>query len=293
MTAYNILPIKFAGVTLMQGASPDPVDESNSPICKCFLPFPRLGLSLSFHEPLAVIEVTNIPNCSPIIGTAIPVPSIGGNSFQSINKSNTQNHESYQVNYVRYPLFYYTRKWVDVACLTKDRSVDYLYLSTIDPMWQNDTWSALIHPDSYLFANMFAQMACIADAVTSQFGYPLDPLYWCFGSWNQTFPLTKSTAGITSPEAAMGIAARMLFKLHRQFMLWGTVGKAGVCQFYPMPIMQKSQYSMYPVYPIMSYPLRIPIGRTGFLWNFGQDAPFVNTHNWAIMVYRKRNCCVL
>ena len=139
---------------------------------------------------------------------------------------------------------------------------------------------------------MFAQLACIPDSVSSQSGYPLDPLYWCFGSWNQTFPLTKATSGVTSPESAMGIASRTLFKLHRQFMLWGSIGSQGLCGKYPMPIMRKSQYAMYPVYPIMSHPVRIPIGRSGMLWSVGQDVALANSHTWAIMIYRKRNCCV-
>jgi len=291
-TVHNVLPIKFAGITLLKGSSEDPNDGSNKPLCICKVPFPRVGLTLSFHEPLAVAEVTNIPNCSPIIGGSLPLNVGAGQSFQSINKQNTQNTESYQVNYVRYPLFYYTRMLVDVACMTRDRSIDYGYLTTIDPLWQNDQWSAIINPDAYLVANQFAQYACIADAVASQMGYPLDPLYWCQGSWNQTFPLTKATSGVTSPETAMGITSRILFKLHRQFMLWGTAGKEGICQFYPMPIMRKSQYSIYPLYPLLSHRNRVPIGRTGMIWGVGQEVPFANSHNWVIMIYRKRNCCI-
>lgn len=288
---YNMLPIKISGVPITPAMGLEDYSGVSMPMCICPKPWPIPGLPLELWEVNALIDVSNIPNCVPTLGMHLPIDIVAGSSFQEINKSNTQNKESYQITYIDYPLFSMLSMFLDVICLTSDGSIDIAYISTIDPLWQNDNWSLLIHPDSFLFANPIAQFACIGDAVTSQVGFPLDPLYWCMGSWNQTFPLTKTTSGISSPEAAMAIATKTLFKLHRQFMLWGSVGATGLCSRYPMPIMMKSQYMMYPIYPFMTHPKRIPIGRSGLIWSPGQDVPVANSHVWTIMTYKKRNCC--
>lgn len=292
-TIYNILPIKIAGVTITPSMGLEDFSGTSSPTCVCMTPFPRVGIPLELWESNALIDVSSIPNCIPTLGMSLPIGVVAGSSFQEINKSNTQNKESYQITYIKYPLFAMLSLFLDILCMDKDGSIDIAYLSTIDPLWQNDMWSLLLNPDAFLFANPIAQLACIPDAVTSQVGFPIDPLYWCMGSWNQTFPLTKATSGVTSPESAMAIASKTIFKLHRQFMLWGTAGTSALCGRYPMPIMMKSQYMMYPVFPLMTHPFRIPIGRTGMIWSVGQDVPVVNSHVWSIMTYKKRNCCAL
>lgn len=293
MSAYNILPIKIAGVSVTPNFSLEDYGTTSMPICICTTPFPRVGIPIELWEPQAIIDVSNIPNCSPTLGMALSIDVVAGSSFQEINKQNTQNKESYQVTYIKYPIFKMLSLFLDILCLEEDGSVDVAYLTTVDPLWQNDMWSLIINPDAFLFANPVAQFACIPDAVASNMGFPIDPLYWCFGSWNQTFPLTKATTGVTSPESAMAIASKTLFKLHRQLMLWGTVGLPALCGKYPMPIMRKSQYMMYPVYPLMPHPFRIPIGRSALIWGAGQDVPVINSHVWSIMVYKKRSCCVL
>lgn len=292
-SSYNILPIKVSGVPLTPDFGLEDYATTSSPVCVCPTPFPRIGIPIELWEPNAIIDISNIPNCSPTLGMSIPINLVAGNSFQEINKQNVQNRESYQITYIKYPLFKMLSLFLDLVCLEVDGSVDIAYLSTVDPLWQNDMWSLILNPDAFLFANPIAQFACIPDSIAANAGFPLDPLYWCFGSWNQTFPLTKATNGVSSPEAAMAIASKTLFKLHRQLMLWGSVGSEGLCGKYPMPIMRKSQYMMYPVFPVMPHPFRIPIGRSGLIWSAGQDIPVVNSHNWSIMTYKKRNCCAM
>ncbi|MCT7910363.1 TraU family protein [Arcobacter lacus] len=286
---YNILPISIAGVNVTPSNGAEDINTTGG-YCGCWRPWYTPGIVIGFWEPVAIIDVSNIPNCLPSLGMHLDIDIVAGSSFQEINKDNTQNKESYQVTYLKYPVFSMIGLFKDMVC-TGDSDMDISYISTIDPLWQNDMWSIFIHPDAFLFANTIAQFACIIDAVASQIGFPLDPLYWCFGSWNQTFPLTKATSGVSSPEAAMSSASKLLHKMHRQSMLNGTIDYPGLCSQYPMPIMSKRQYNLFPVYPIMSHPYRIPIGRSGFVWNPGMEVPVVNSHQWSIAVYRKRNCC--
>jgi len=286
---YNILPITIASVPIGAIKGAEDIDTTGV-YCGCWRPFYIPGIPIGFWEPLAIIDVSNIPNCLPSLGMHIDIDIVAGSSFQEVYKDNTQNRESFQVTYIKYPILTIIGLFKDMIC-KESMDMDIAYMSTIDPLWQNDLWSMLIHPDAFLFANPIANLACIVDSVAAQAGFPIDPLYWCFGSWNQTFPLTKTTNEVSHPEAAMASASKLLHKLHRQAMLSGTIDYPGLCSKYPMPIMSKRQYNMFPVYPVMSHPYRIPIGRTGLIWSPGLEVPVVNSHHWSIVVYRKRNCC--
>lgn len=286
---YNILPIKIMGIQVTPSYGADDISTVGG-YCGCWRPYYTPGVVIEFWEPLAVIDVSNIPNCMPSLGMHIDIDIVAGGSFQEVYKENTQNRESFQVTYLNYPLFAMLGMFTDMVC-TGDSDMDLMYLSTIDPLWQNDKWSILVNPDAFLFANKIAQMICVVDAIAAMFNHPLDPLYWCFGSWHPTFPLTKHTMEVSHPEAAMSIAAKTLHRMHRMFQLNGTIDYPGLCSQYPQPIISKRQYNMFPIFPLMPHPYRIPIGKTGFIWNAGQDVPVVNSHVWSIVVYRKRNCC--
>lgn len=296
-TIYNIFPVKIGAVTI---SGPGPAEDTsggsdNVPVCYCIMPPPvyyKVGVRASFWEPTAVIEVTQLPMCSPAIGTDLVYPAVGAFSLSENSSSaggNAASMNSYQSHYLKYPIFQILEIFVDAMCTSGNDGTSY-YPSELDPMFQNDIWSATIHPETYLVANPIAQLACIPDAVASSLGFPLDPLWWCFGSWGSAFPLTKNVEATTNVTASAASVARLLFKLHRQGQLWGqpTDGQ-GLCSKVVMPIMRKSHYGIFPVYPV-GFPYRIPIGRTGLLWSWGQDVPG-NQNVWAWAIYTKRYCC--
>lgn len=292
-TIYNVFPIRIGGVNFDFFPGTEDLDSVSSiPACVCLTPVPRPGIKISLWEPIAVVEPTAIPYCSPTIGTSIPV-SIGSGaaSFGQNNSDNTKHTNTYQAHYIRYPVFKALGILMDFVCVDATAGTDYLYITELDPMWQNDIWAAIIGPEAFLVANPIAEMACMADSVTANAGFPLDPLWWCLGSWNGTFPMSQTTKGTTAIQAQGSITARMLMKLHRQLMLWGSIGDAGLCQQFPMPIMRKSQYSIFPIYPFV-WPFRIPIGRSGMIWESGHENP-ANQHSGVWAVYRKRDCCAI
>ena len=49
-----------------------------------------------------------------------------------------------------------------------------MWWSEYDAQWQNDEFSAFIHPEAALYANKAMQMACMADAAAVNMGYTLD-----------------------------------------------------------------------------------------------------------------------
>lgn len=299
-TLYNVFPIKIGGVKVMSWNELEDLDlTGNFPACICMTPFPRVGIKISLWEPIAIMEPVKIPWCTPLLpipgGLVGKVPfnafALGADSHKANEGSAGTELRSLQVHYYRYLPWAILELFMDFVCLETRNPFDMVYMTEIDPLWQNDLLASILGPEAILVANPIAQFACIVDAVTSQFGFPLDPLWWCFGSWGSAYPLSENITSLDAPQSAAGLVARMLFKLHRELVLWGSFGKAGLCGRYPMPVMMKSQYSIFPIYPI-PYPKRFPIGRSSLvLWGFGKEVPVLNRHNQNWMIYRKRDCC--
>lgn len=296
-TAYNAFPIDIGGVKLNFWFSLEDVNSLGGgiPLCVCYTPFPRVGIKFGIWEGIAVMEPVRIPWCTP----TLPIPGglVGKIPFnaQAIGGANSDDQKdgelrSFQVHYYKALPWALIGLFLDFACLETNNPFALAYMTELDPLWQSDMLASILGPEAILFANPVAQGACAIDALASTAGFPLDPLFWCMGAWGSMYPMSESIP-LDNVQANAGVVARMLFKLHRELVLWGSFGKAGLCGRYPMPIMFKSQYSIYPIWPIL-YPKRFPIGRHAFvLWGWGKNVPVLNQLNNVWMVYRKRACC--
>ena len=293
-TLYNTFPIRIGGIEILKWKG---VEDRNTagafPICICMTPFPRIGIKLSFWEPHALVETVKIPWCSPSVGMYLPVPfnemNVGGET--AVVGGGNDTISSYQVHYYRYLPWTLIELFLDIICMETDNPFDLAYPTELDPLWQDDRLALVINPEAILFSNPIAQLACTADAAAVNLGFPLDPLFWCAGSWGQVYPFTKNVQKTDPPQASGLAVSKALFKLHREGVLWGTFTEAGLCGKFPMPIWKKSMYGIYPIYPV-PWHLRFPPGRHAFAgWGFGKDIPVKNRHNWVWMLYRKRDCC--
>lgn len=292
-TIYNVFPIRIGGVTIIsfQGLE-DFSSVSNVPACLCMDPFPRVGIKVSLWEPIAFLEATRIPSCSPSLGMVLPIPSptaqmgFGGEDSGGEDQS---NHHSYQFHYIKFHPFALLNLFLDFVCF-ESGGLDIGYISEVDPLWQSDVWASVLNPEAILVANPVAQMACMADSAAATLGFPLDFLWWCLGTWGSLYPMTKSVSQGINLTSQMAVSARAVAKLHRQLILWGSVGESGLCGMYPMPVMRKSQYSFLLLHPV-PHPVRIPIGRSVMLWGEGKEVPFANHHVYVNLLYRKRDCC--
>ena len=285
-----MLPISIGGIQLAQGPMPDPMGAVSSPVCICRDPFPRVGIPVSFFEPSRMIEVVSTPFCFPAFGTpSSPQPNLSGTRGK--NGGDGESNTFAQAHYMIYPVYSILELITDLLCL-EVTGVDFAYITEVDPLWQSDTLAAFMQPEALLFANPISQIACIADSVSSAVYFPNDALFWCMGSWGNAYPLTgslNSTGDFIQDYA--GIAARMIYKLHRQLVLWGSWGQAGLCGYYPQPIWRKTAYRLQILIPI-PHPIGTTIGQTGHVWSFGKDVPITND-NAVFMLFKKRDCCVL
>jgi len=286
-----MLPLKIAGVTIAPGNIKDLSGNLGSPTCMCPDPFPRVGIPVSFFEPSRLIEVVKDPFCFPSMGFGIGTSdgTLGGSAGSGEGDGQST---FFQAHYYISPIYAMLEMLTDFLCL-QTTGFDIGYITEVDPLWNNDVLSAIINPEALLFGNPISNLACMAESITSAAFEPftLDILFWCKGSWGNAYPLTGQTGSDGYIEASASVAASLIYKLHRQFVLLGSWGHAGLCGYYPAPIWKKSAYRLQLVTPIAN-PFATPIGTTGLFWTSGKNPPFVGD-NFSYLLFKKRDCCVL
>ena len=286
-----IFPITISGVTLISGPMDDPNPSSRDPLCICDDPFPRIGIPISYFEPSRLIEVVSDPYCFPSFGfkAASNLNGMLGGNKQA--NGTTSGRNFMQSHYAIFPVLSLLELVMDYLCL-ESSGVDYAYITEVDPLWNSDTLAAIISPEALLFGNPVTNLACVADSVSASFGKPIDLLFWCMGAWGNSYPMTGSHPAKDSYMADIaGIASKMIYKLHRELILWGSVGVSGLCGNYPMPIWRKTAYRLQPVLPLAT-PEAVVIGETGLFWDSFKNPPN-SFNNYSLVVFKKRDCCAL
>ena len=183
----------------------------------------------------------------------------------------------------------------DFLCL-EPGSIDILYISEIDPLWQDSELTAIINPEAVLFANPLALAACAADCVAATANLPRDELFWCAGCQGSMYPMNGNvSASIGHVQASRLVLSRFAYKLHRELVAWGTMGSKGLCGKYLMPVMRKQQYRFQMTNPNPATKGRFacpPIGTSTTFQSAGQVIPAIG-EDMGYLVWRKRNCCAL
>lgn len=283
-----MLPLSIAGVQVLHGHMPDPQGSVGSPICVCPMPpplFMRIGIPVSFFEPSRLIDVVKDPYCFAGMGFGLSLNPMGaGTKGDGEDRTRT----FFQSHYYIFPVYAMLELMTDFICLEKS-GFDMAYITEVDPLWQDDMLTAIINPEALLFGNPITNLACIADSVSSQANVALDPLFWCKGSWGNAYPLTGNTNTKDYVEDSASVAASVIYKLHRQLILWGSWGQAGLCGYYPDPIWRKSAYRLQIMAPL-PHPTATGIGQSGLLWSFTKNIPFVGD-NFNYLLFKKRECC--
>lgn len=294
-----LFPLSIGPVKVNAGGRDDTPNPS-SLLCLCRrppLPVPVPGIPVGFWEPVRLVDVTRIPFCMVSLGGL----SLG-NSFykhgvhgKTVDQKGGASRSFYHVHWYVYPVIYWLELLMDFLCL-EAASFDVAYLTELDPLWNDDETAFILNPEAVVFGNPVAQAACAADCAAASLGLPLDPLFWCGGCQGSLYPFTGTVDGhMGGVQASLLLVQRMAAKLHRQLMLWGTFGEAGLCGKYPMPLIRKSQYKIQMTYPLPTTtgPLACnPMGRTEVVWGSGREFPHQG-EDFGYLIWRKRSCCVL
>jgi conjugal transfer pilus assembly protein TraU len=307
-TLYNVFPIKIGAVPVfpLPGVYDDPL-EYPLPVCVCLLPFPRFGLTISNWEPIEIFEVVKIPFCFPSIGMDMPVDEIvsgllmGGDSEQTLEQTSPSSDEKFlQVHEATFPVWKIVGLFEDFICLNltgeMEEDIDLVYISEVDPFWQNDLLTAIFkQPETILFANPIAALACMADAAAASLpviGRPINTLYWCMGTWGLVYPTTGHMGDLNLTSASVAMASRALYNSPTGKMVTtGIPLVSGSCQAYPASFWKKSQFSWLELYPVTQV-LRMQVGRASITWSFLKNPPVPGKcDHFVWLLYRKVDCC--
>lgn len=290
-----LFPITIGPVNINRSHREDTRNPSQIP---CFCPrppFPMVpGVPVGFWEPSRLVDVTRTPFCMVNMGGLQLGRSTVGYGVHGSKGVGTTKQSFYQVHWYIYPVIYWLELLVDFLCLEK-QSFDVAYITELDPLWNADELSFILNPEAALFGNPIAQAACAADCAATSTGFPMDSLFWCGGCQGSLYPFTgNNTAHIGGVQASLLLTQRMMAKLHRQLLLWGTSGRKGLCDKYAMPIIKKTQYKTQMTYPRPTTrgPMACnPLGRTEVIWGAGREFPYKG-EDFGYLIWRKRNCCV-
>ena len=248
-------------------------------------------------EPARLMDVTRIPWCFPNLGglTIDPgLPAARGRTGSS--GGDGAKGSVWHAHYYVYPLLSWIGALIDLGCL-EGGSLDIAWTSELDPAWLDDELSFLLNPEAALFANLPAQAACAADCAASSAGLPLDPMFWCAGCQGGMYPLTGNVAAhVGGVQASLLAAQRLVYRLHRAGLAWGTFGSGALCGRFPMPVMRKSQYRWQMTQPVpATSPVTgcNPTGRSSVLWETLREVPVSGESFGYLLLWAKRNCCVL
>lgn len=287
-----MFPITIGGMRVSPGGE----DTSNvgELLCTCGSPVPRIGIPISFWEPVRLIDVTRNKFCLVNMGGI----SIGGSSVKghgTVNKGSAggRKRSFYQVHYYVYPVIYWLELLTDFVCLERTK-FDVAYITEFDPMWNDDETAFVLNPEAAIFANPIAQAACAADSIAATTGFPIDSMFWCAGCQGSMYPFVGTVGDhIGGVQASLLLTSRMLAKLHREGLAQGTSGKGAMCKPYTAFTIIKSQYKEQMTYPSATTGRDgcKPLGRTEVTWGGGKEKPY-SGEDFGYLIWRKRQCCM-
>lgn len=290
-----LFPIQVMGVRLSSSGVNDPITDAEA-ICTCGSGAQlRLGVNLSFFEPIRTAEIVREPWCFPSLGgisiTGPRAPAHGRSS--SRNEIGGRNSAFYQVHWYHTPWLFVLETILDTSCLEQS-AWDLAYMTELDPFW-DDAWASFVlAPEAALFASLPAVAACATDCAAAAAGTPRPELFWCAGCQGSLYPLAGWAAAATSHAQAWHLLSqRMTVKLAREGILWATYGKRGQCGPYFEPIPRKDVWRSQLIYPTVNakgpdccQPFGAPIQP----WIAGRTFPGKG-ENGALLLWRKRDCC--
>lgn len=267
------------------------------PLCSCPMPGGvRVGVTMGFWEPLALVDVTRHQYCMVNLGGLQLNKGKFGADGEVETDDPSQGGSFYHVHWYKFPLLYWLNLLTDSACV-ENGNMDIAMMTELDPTWHDDELTYLLNPEAILFGNLVSQAACSVDSVATMAEHPVDTLFWCAGAQGSMYPMNGFVQDhIGGVQASTLLTERMTYKLHREQMVWDSVGENSptICTLYPSPILPKSRYRYQMVNPIPTASEGEDgchaFGHTTTLWGAMHEFP-VKGEDFGYLVWRKRNCC--
>lgn len=285
-----LFPMTVSGVNV----TPNTKDLAtyNQRICICAGTPPKIGVPVSFWEPIRIIDVTrHAYKMMGLGGVSIGKESIKNRgSIGRIDELGT-NHSFYHVHWYEYPIMSALELFTDFYCVEKG-DLDVGYISELDPTWNDDQLALITNADALFFSNQSAQVACMADCAESNFKRPDDKLYWCGGCQGSLYPFTGNISHHTGAlQASSLLVHRLIAKFHRTGFVKG-FNEEDFCEPKYMPIIKKSLYKIQIAYPVPQTSGEChALGKSDILWGQGKSYAF-GGEDFVYILWVKKLCCL-
>lgn len=293
-----MFPMSISGQTVYVNGQED-TDNPSHFVCACGSPTPKVGVPVSFWEPVRQVDISRTPGCLVGIGGIqinlgfnAPVPA---QAMKQQGELDYAKRSFYHSNWYINPILTWAGLVLDSDCL-ESKGLDLAYTTSLDPLWSDDEMLAVLNWDAALFANPFAQSVCALDCGAAMIGFPSNSLFWCAGCQGGLYPMNGVVEHHTGAvDTSVLLVQRMIAKLHREGVMYGTWGEKGECSNYPQLIMNKQGYKMTMTYPVPQTTKILgrccqPLGRSTVLWGASKEFP-IEGEDFSYLIFRKRNCC--
>lgn len=289
-----IFPITIAGVPMSGGQGSPPSGSAKTPLCACEdnLGVPRAGVLTAMWEPARLVEFQRVPGCSSVLnGAMFPFDRTNqGHHGNGVMDGGDGSFMHY--HYYAFPLLIMLELFVKSSCNPDGfMDLDIMYMSELDPTWNNDELAFFTNPEAAAVANPVATMACMPDAISSSVGKPIKELFWCAGSWGNLYPISgHQTGGNGVIHDSSLLSARVLAALHRRGLAWKTMGEGAMCRGVLSPMLPKTQYKFTLLHPIAETNSSHVMGESTLTWGLARTIPAVG-EDPVYTIWRWNDCC--
>lgn len=292
-----IFPLRIAGITLSGSDKDRPGEAVKTPLCACTddLGVPRPGLVTSFWEPARLVEYQRTPGCSSVLGGfKFPIDELAqGHDHDKEQTEQTSRFRHY--HYYAFPILAMLDMFTNVSCGADGYvDMDLMYISELDPTWNDDSISFFTSPEAAIVANplMIASCALDAAAVTTK-GQPLSQMWWCAGTWGSMYPLSGHTFSSQSLIKDTSLyTAKVLAALHRRGITQRTMGEDAMCKSVIEPTLPKKMYKFTLLHPIPETKKSHWIGQSVYEWGLARTIPSIG-EDPIYTIWRWDDCCMV
>ncbi len=292
-----LFPMKIAGMTLGGDSDGAPTESVSNPLCYCNddLGVPRPGLVTSYWEPARLIEFQRMPGCSSVFnGMRFPVDKLNMGYHSSSEKEGNQARFLHY-HYYAFPLLSILDLFSNASCgLDGYMDLDMMYMSELDPTWNDDTISFFTSPEAAFVTDPLMTASCAIDAAgVSTLGQPISKMFWCAGTWGSIYPLSGNTYGLASNVRDTSLyTVRVLAALHRRGITHRTMGEDAMCAAKIEPTLPKKMYKFTLLHPLPETKRSHWIGESEYKWGLGKTVPAVG-EDLIYTIWRWNDCCMI
>ena len=277
------------------GSGGRPAGGWSNPACVCTddLGVPVPGVHTAMWDITHAIETVGTPYCSPFIG------GVNLKGQQRIATGGNVNGGEQDSSYLNlhvwtFPVSTVLQLFVGANCNPGHIvEIDMSYISEPDPLWNDEVLTVMVQPESMVFSNLLAQMACVAECAAMHTSSNVSLSPWCVGCWGNAYPSAGfDTAGSSAAKLSSILSVKALNAMHRRLMLHKTYGSDAMCGASVFPSLLKEQYRLGFVYPGVEGQSNHQLGEPTIFWANGMTAPDASGQTVQVL-YRYRECCTI